>query len=64
MEEFFFLIMSDTTNIMDLPTDPVGGGNISNNISLSVTEQRIPNADFNSQIPTQQQIQGLFYRLF
>ena len=55
MEEFFFLIMSDTTNIMDLPTDPVGGGNISNNISLSVTEQRIPNADFNSQIPPQQQ---------
>jgi len=30
--------MSDTTNIMDLPTDPVGGGNVSNNISLSVTE--------------------------
>jgi hypothetical protein len=30
--------MSDTTNIMDLPTDPAGGGNVSNNISLSVTE--------------------------
>jgi len=36
--------MSDTTNIMDLPTDPVGGGNVSNNISLSTTEQ-LPNAN-------------------
>ena len=31
--------MSDTTNIMDLPTDPVGGGNVSNNIALSITER-------------------------
>ena len=31
--------MSDTTNIMDLPTDPVGGGNVSNNISLSITDR-------------------------
>lgn len=30
--------MSDTTNIMDLPTDPVGGGNVSNNISLIANE--------------------------
>lgn len=30
--------MSDSTNIFDLPTDPVGGGNVSNNISLSATE--------------------------
>ena len=31
--------MSDsTTNILDLPTDPLGGGNISNNISLSAIE--------------------------
>lgn len=30
--------MGDTTNIFDLPTDPVGGGNISNNISLSASE--------------------------
>jgi hypothetical protein len=31
--------MSDsTTNIFDLPTDPVGGGNISNNISLNASE--------------------------
>ena len=39
LQEFFFLFMSDTTNIMDLPTDPVGGGNVSNNISLSITER-------------------------
>jgi len=31
--------MSDsTTNIFDLPTDPIGGGNISNNISLNASE--------------------------
>ena len=30
--------MSDSTNILDLPTDPVGGGNISNNISLNASE--------------------------
>jgi hypothetical protein len=30
--------MGDSTNIFDLPTDPVGGGNVSNNISLSATE--------------------------
>jgi len=30
--------MSDSTSILDLPTDPVGGGNISNNISMSSTE--------------------------
>jgi len=33
--------MSDSTSIHDLPTDPTGGGNISNNISLNATE--IPN---------------------
>jgi len=31
--------MSDTTSIMDLPTDPVGGGNVTNNISMSATEK-------------------------
>ena len=32
--------MSDsTTNIFDLPTDPIGGGNISNNISLNASEK-------------------------
>ena len=30
--------MSDSTSILDLPTDPLGGGNISNNISLSASE--------------------------
>jgi hypothetical protein len=30
--------MGDSTNIFDLPTDPVGGGNVTNNISLSATE--------------------------
>ena len=30
--------MSDTTNILDLPTDPAGGGNVSNNISISSSE--------------------------
>ena len=30
--------MSDSTNILDLPTDPAGGGNISNNISISANE--------------------------
>jgi hypothetical protein len=30
--------MSNSTSILDLPTDPVGGGNISNNISLQATE--------------------------
>jgi hypothetical protein len=37
-QSFFVIIMSDSTNILDLPTDPVGGGNISNNISLNATE--------------------------
>jgi hypothetical protein len=30
--------MSDSTSILDLPTDPVGGGNISNNISMTASE--------------------------
>lgn len=30
--------MSDSTSILDLPTDPVGGGSISNNISMNATE--------------------------
>jgi hypothetical protein len=30
--------MSDTTSILDLPTDPVGGGNVSNNIIISAQE--------------------------
>lgn len=30
--------MSDSTSILDLPTDPVGGGSISNNISIKASE--------------------------
>ena len=30
--------MSESTSILDLPTDPLGGGNISNNINLSASE--------------------------
>lgn len=40
--------MSESTSILDLPTDPVGGGNISNNISMSASE----NASMQSQMPT------------
>lgn len=35
--------MSDTTSIMDLPTDPVGGGNVTNNINITATEKTMPN---------------------
>ena len=42
--------MSESTSILDLPTDPVGGGNISNNISISASE--------NLAIQTQQQSQS------
>ena len=34
--------MSDSTSILDLPTDPLGGGSISNNISLSASEINEP----------------------
>jgi hypothetical protein len=40
--------MSEATSILDLPTDPVGGGSISNNISISAQE-----------MSKQQQTQGL-----
>ena len=42
---------SDTTSIMDLPTDPTGGGSIGGNVSLSINEtnQVIPNANVGSQ---------------
>jgi hypothetical protein len=33
--------MSDSTSIFDLPTDPVGGGNVSNNISMSASENAV-----------------------
>jgi len=43
--------MSDSTSILDLPTDPVGGGNISNNISIKAIDNV-------SLAPQQQQAQG------
>jgi hypothetical protein len=33
--------MSDATSILDLPTDPVGGGNVSNNITISAQEKQL-----------------------
>lgn len=45
--------MSDSTSILDLPTDPLGGGSISNNISLSASE-------INQQPPSQSQAQSAF----
>lgn len=41
--------MSDSTNILDLPTDPVGGGNISNNISLNASENIVIQGQGHSQ---------------
>lgn len=34
---------SDTTSIMDLPTDPTGGGSVGGNISLSANESNVYN---------------------
>jgi len=33
--------MSDATSILDLPTDPLGGGNVSNNVTISAQEKQI-----------------------
>jgi len=46
--------MSDSTSILDLPTDPIGGGNISNNISMNALE------NINNVIAPQQQQSGGF----
>jgi len=37
-QSFFTIIMSDSTSILDLPTDPIGGGSVSGNISLTAQE--------------------------
>lgn len=37
-QSFFTIIMSDTTSILDLPTDPVGG---TNNITITAQEKQI-----------------------
>jgi hypothetical protein len=34
--------MSDATSILDLPTDPVGGGNVTNNITMTAQESSVP----------------------
>ena len=46
-QSIFTIIMNEATNILDLPTDPVGGGNITNNISMTTQET------INNQIPQQ-----------
>jgi hypothetical protein len=33
--------MSEATSILDLPTDPVGGGNITNNVTMTAQEKQI-----------------------
>jgi hypothetical protein len=33
--------MSDATSILDLPTDPLGGGNVTNNITISSHEKQM-----------------------
>lgn len=40
--------MSDSTSILDLPTDPLGGSNISSNLNINATEM---NTNINSNIP-------------
>ena len=47
-QSFFTIIMSDSTSILDLPTDPVGGGSVSGNITLTAQEPQP------AQIPLQQ----------
>jgi hypothetical protein len=37
--------MSEATNILDLPTDPIGGGAISNNITISAQEMNKPQSN-------------------
>ena len=34
--------MSEATNILDLPTEPIGGGNINNNITMTTQESSSP----------------------
>ena len=41
--------MSEATSILDLPTDPVGGGNISNNITMTAQENITPSMQLQQQ---------------
>jgi hypothetical protein len=43
--------MSETTSILDLPTDPLGGGSNMNNISLNAIENVAPNMQQTNQPP-------------
>lgn len=47
--------MSDATSIADLPTDPIGGGNVSNNITMTMQDTQQPQ----QQQPGQQQVPGM-----
>ena len=40
-QSFFTIIMSEATSILDLPTDPVGGGNVTNNVIMTAQEKQI-----------------------
>jgi hypothetical protein len=46
--------MSDATSILDLPTDPVGGGNVSNNIIMTASENPAQNTSSNGNISLDQ----------
>lgn len=39
-QSFFTIIMSDSTSILDLPTDPLGGGNVTNNLTITAQEKQ------------------------
>jgi len=43
--------MSDSTSILDLPIDPVGGGSVSNNISLNASEKMAMQTQQTNQSP-------------
>ena len=51
-QSFFVIIMSESTSILDLPTDPIGGGNITNNISLTATENNVVQPLTSNQMPS------------
>ena len=47
--------MSDSTSILDLPTDPVGGGNITLNASENVVQKQMHQPQMQQQPPNQGQ---------
>ena len=48
-QSFFIIIMSDSTSILDLPTDPVGGGDMNRGVSLNASENVVQNQMQNPQ---------------